>query len=157
MISFFIKTFFLILFLDLVYFKIYRMSAGPQQQTNEWCRISQLQTWISTIKLVKRYETANRPLRQGDEELKKRIKQKNIYISFSPWRRFVFKPNYWAVCLNMYIFFVLFFCLLLHRLAVRISLPFHIFLLPYFTLHCTSRAKGEISRTRIPLARPIKR
>ena len=80
MISFFIKTFFLILFLDLVYFKIYRMSAGPQQQTNEWCRISQLQTWISTIKLVKRYETANRPLRQGDEELKKRIKQKYIYI-----------------------------------------------------------------------------
>ena len=57
----------------------------------------------------------------------------------------------------MYIFFVLFFCLLLHRLAVRISLPFHIFLLPYFTLHCTSRAKGEISRTRIPLARPIKK
>ena len=56
------------------------MSAGPQQQTNEWCRISQLQNWISTIKLVKRYETANRPLRQGDEELKKRIKQKNIYI-----------------------------------------------------------------------------
>ena len=56
------------------------MSAGPQQQTNEWCRFSQLQTWISTIKLVKRYETANRPLRQGDEELKKRIKQKYIYI-----------------------------------------------------------------------------
>ena len=56
------------------------MSASPQQQTNEWCRISQLQTWISTIKLVKRYETANRPLRQGDEELKKRIKQKYIYI-----------------------------------------------------------------------------
>ena len=56
------------------------MSAGPQQQTKEWCRISQLQTWISTIKLVKRYETANRPLRQGDEELKKRIKQKYIYI-----------------------------------------------------------------------------
>ena len=55
------------------------MSAGPQQQTNEWCRIFQLQTWISTIKLVKRYETANRPLRQGDEELKKRIKQKYIY------------------------------------------------------------------------------
>ena len=43
-------------------------------------RISQLQTWISTIKLVKRYETAFRPLRQGDEELKKRIKQKYIYI-----------------------------------------------------------------------------
>ena len=38
----------------------------------------------------------------------------------------VFKPKYWAICLN--IIFVLFFCLLLHRLAVRISLPFHIFL-----------------------------
>ena len=25
-------------------------------------------------------------------------------------------------------FFIIFFCLLLHRLAVRISLPFHIFL-----------------------------
>ena len=29
---------------------------------------------------------------------------------------------------NIYIFFVLCFCLLLHRLAVRIRLPFHIFL-----------------------------
>ena len=38
--------------------EIYKMSASPQQQTNEWCRISQLQTWISTIKLVKKYETA---------------------------------------------------------------------------------------------------
>ena len=37
-----------------------------------------------------------------------------------------FKPKYWAICLNTY-FFVLFLCLLLHRLAVRISLPFHIF------------------------------
>ena len=39
----------------------------------------------------------------------------------------VFKPKYWANLFN-YTFFVLFFCLLLHRLAVRISLPFHIFL-----------------------------
>ena len=23
---------------------------------------------------------------------------------FSPWRRFVFKPKYWAICLNIYIF-----------------------------------------------------
>ena len=52
------------------------MSAKPQQQTNEWCRISQLQTWISTIKLVEKYETANWFLRQGDEEVNKRIKQK---------------------------------------------------------------------------------
>ena len=29
---------------------------------------------------------------------------------------------------KIYIFFVLFFCLRLHRLAVRVSLPFHIFL-----------------------------
>ena len=115
--NFFLKTFFLILFLDLVYFKTYRTSAGPQQQTNEWCRISQLQTWISTIKLVEKYETANWSLRQGDEEVKKRIKQTNkqkkyiyIYISFIPWRRFVFKPKYWAVCLNIYIFcFILLF------------------------------------------------
>ena len=32
---------------------------------------------------------------------------------------FVFKPKYWAICLKIYIF-VLFFSLLLHRLAVRI-------------------------------------
>ena len=41
--------------------------------------ISQLQTWISTIKLVEKYETANwslTSLRQGDEEVNKRIKQK---------------------------------------------------------------------------------
>ena len=63
------------------------MSAKPHQQTNEWCRISQLYTWISTIKLME---------------------------------------TNWAICLNIY-FFVLFFCLLLHRLAVRISLPFYIF------------------------------
>ena len=30
-------------------------------------------------------------------------------FSFSPWRKFVFKPKYWAICLNIYIF-VLFFC-----------------------------------------------
>ena len=39
----------------------------------------------------------------------------------------VFKPKYWTNFFN-HIFFVLFFCLLLHGLAVRISLPFHIFL-----------------------------
>ena len=37
------------------------------------------------------------------------------------------KPKYWAN-LFKYIFFVLFFCLLLHRLARRISLPFYDFL-----------------------------
>ena len=58
----------------------YKMSASPQQQTNEWCRISQLKTWISTIQLVEKSETANWSLRQGDEEVNKRIKQKNIYI-----------------------------------------------------------------------------
>ena len=35
--------------------------------------------------------------------------------------------NIGQICLNIY-FFVLFFCLLLHRLAVRISLPFYDFL-----------------------------
>ena len=30
---------------------------------------------------------------------------------------------------SIYNFFALFFCLLLHRLAIRISLPFHIFLI----------------------------
>ena len=43
------------------------------------CRISQLQTLISTIKLVEKYETANWSLRQGDDEVNKRIKQK-LYI-----------------------------------------------------------------------------
>ena len=42
------------------------------------------------------------------------------------WRRFAFKLKYWAI-LFKYILFVLFFCLLLHRLAVRISLPFYDF------------------------------
>ena len=32
------------------------------------------------IKLVEKYETANWSLRQGDEEVNKRIKQKNIYL-----------------------------------------------------------------------------
>ena len=45
---------------------------------------------------------------------------------FSPWRRFVFKPKYWAICLTISCF-VLSFCLLLHRLSVMISLPFYIF------------------------------
>ena len=70
---------------------------------------------------------------------------------------YIFKQIAQLPNLFKYVYFVLLFCVLLHRLAVRISLPFHIFLLPYFTLHCTSRAKGEISRTRIPLARPIKK
>ena len=35
--------------------------------------------WISAIKLVEKYETANWSLRQGDEEVNKGIKQK-IYI-----------------------------------------------------------------------------
>ena len=48
-----------------------------------------------------------------------------FHFSFSPWRRFVIKPKYWAVCL------------LLHHLAVRISLPFHIFL--YVNMVVTSR------------------
>ena len=38
----------------------------------------------------------------------------------------VFKPKYWADLFN-YILFVLFFCLLLHCLAVRISLRFIFF------------------------------
>ena len=52
-----------------------------------------------------------------------------ISFSFSPWRRCVFKPKYWAIFLNIYIYiFALFFCLVLHRLAVKISLLFQIFL-----------------------------
>ena len=39
--------------------EIFKMSAKPQQQTNEWCWISQMYTWISTIKLVEKYKTAN--------------------------------------------------------------------------------------------------
>ena len=53
----------------------------------------------------------------------------NFYLYFhffNPWR-IAFKPKYWAICLNIYCF-VLSFCLLIHRLAVRISLPFYIFL-----------------------------
>ena len=68
-----------------------------------------------------------------------------FHFSFSPWRRFVFKPKYWAICLNIYCF-VLSFCLLLHRLAVRISLLFYIFLpfdsLPYPTLTICRRVRS---------------
>ena len=45
----------------------------------EWCRISQLYTWICTIKTCRKYKTAEWSLRQGDGEVNKRIKQK-IYI-----------------------------------------------------------------------------
>ena len=53
----------------------------------------------------------------------KGVKQKYIYLNklpnisvcnqtfFSPWRRFVFKPKYWAISLNIYIF-VLLLCLI---------------------------------------------
>ena len=51
-----------------------------------------------------------------------------LKVSFSSSKHIVWKLNkYRVICLNTY-FCVLFFCLLLHRLAVRISLPFHIFL-----------------------------
>ena len=71
------------------------MSASPQQQINEWCRISQLQTWISPIKIVDKYETANWSLQQGDEEVNKRIKQKYIYLNKLPnisvWKQTFFR------------------------------------------------------------------
>ena len=53
-----------------------------------------------------------------------------FHFSFNPWRRrgFVFKPGKILGNLFKYIFLVLFFCLLPHGLAVRVSLPFHIFL-----------------------------
>ena len=58
---------------------------------------------------------------------------------------FFLKPKYWAVCLDIY-FFVLFFCLLLHRLAVIISLPLHIFLQKILT-HTAFPTKGKWSTT----------
>ena len=54
------------------------MSASPQEQINECCRISQLLTWITTIKLVEKYETANWSFRQGDEVVNKK---KNTYAT----------------------------------------------------------------------------
>ena len=50
----------------------------------------------------------------------------------APKERLSFKPKYWAN-LFKYIFFVLFSCLLLHRLATRISLPISIFSSYYCT------------------------
>ena len=49
----------------------------------------------------------------------------HVFFLLAPEEGLFFKPKYWQICLNIYIF-VLFFCLL-HRLAVRISLPFYIF------------------------------
>ena len=107
-----------------------------------------------------KYKTANWSLRQGNEEVKKRINQK-IYKfkqicpifrferqTFRGWKkgpaskeRLSFKPKYWAN-LFKYIFFVFFFCLLLHRLAIRISLPIYIFykLLLYWSWSTTGRS-----------------
>ena len=50
-----------------------------------------------------------------------------LHLSFRPCRRVVFKPKYWANLFKQ-IFFVLSFCLLLHHLAIRISLVFNDFL-----------------------------
>ena len=63
-------------------------------------------------------------LRQGDKEVNKRIKQKiYIYILKQTAQYFSLKTNPLQGLKEIYIF-----CLILHRLAVRISLPSHIFL-----------------------------
>ena len=54
----------------------------------------------------------------------KTILSNMFHFSFSLWRRFVFKPKYWAKFLKY--FFVLFLCLLVHHLAAGISLQFYI-------------------------------
>ena len=51
-----------------------------------------METWIRQIKLIEKYETANCSLRQGDEEVNKRIRQKYIYLN-----------KKWAICLNIYL------------------------------------------------------
>ena len=63
-----------------------------------------------------------------------------FFFLLAPEEGLFFKPKYWQICLNIYIF-VLFFCLL-HRLAVRISLPFYIFykLLLYWSRSKTGRS-----------------
>ena len=47
------------------------------------------------ILFKKKYETANWSLRQGDEEVNKRIKQKNIYLNklsnISVWKQTFFR------------------------------------------------------------------
>ena len=51
--------------------------------------------------------------------------------------------SYPIICLNIY-FFVLFFCLLLHPLAVRTSLPFHIFRKQRVCLHGVCSSYSEL-------------
>ena len=51
--------------------------------------------------------------------------------------------SYPIICLNIY-FFVLFFCLLLHPLAVRTSLPFHIFRKQRVGLHGVCSSYSEL-------------
>ena len=51
--------------------------------------------------------------------------------------------SYPIICLNIY-FFVLFFCLLLHPLAVRTSLPFHIFRKQRVCLHNVCSSYSEL-------------
>ena len=66
----------------MLYFKgfIFTWNVSKSTATNLWVVPDlPVQTWISTIKLVEKYETANWSLRQGDEQVNKRIEQK-IYI-----------------------------------------------------------------------------
>ena len=51
-----------------------------------------------------------------------------FHFSFSPLEKVCFQPGILGNYVNTFFFVVLFFCLLLHRPVVRISLPFHIFL-----------------------------
>ena len=77
--------------------EIYKMSKSPQQQTNEWCGSP------SCTPGSVRYEEYIWNVKLIVTARRWRSNQKNIF------------------------FLVLFFCLLLHRLAVTISLPFHIY------------------------------
>ena len=68
----------------------------------------QLLDKVSSYGLLENHKTANWSLRQGNEEVKK--KHKHLHFSFSPWRKFVFKPKYWANLFKyIYIFFILSF------------------------------------------------
>ena len=62
---------------------IYIKYVSKSTATNQWVVPDlPVQTWISTIKLVEKYETANWSLGQGDEEVNKRIKQKVLVYTW---------------------------------------------------------------------------
>ena len=60
--------------------KIYKISASPQRQTNEWCRISQMKTWSSKITTCIKIWNDKLILTARRWRSKQKNKTKNTYL-----------------------------------------------------------------------------